>query len=142
MRTDGISIPTFLPAADIVVPEHLERLIREYGGVGETLRYLEVCRTGKNYYPSDLLLSRLREGLYVSVVGSQRIRATIPAVYKTCGRLLSSATALNYAGALDHRAKTGASGYTLIWSEESPLTEAEIVAEILDIPVETLETFV
>lgn len=142
MRTDGISIPTFLPAADIVVPEHLERLIREYGGVGETLRYLEVCRTGKNYYPSDLILSRLREGLYVSVVGSQRIRATIPAVYKTCGRLLSSATALNYAGALDHRAKTGASGYTLIWSEESPLTEAEIVAEILDIPVETLETFV
>ena len=142
LRTDAVSIPTFLPAADITVPEHLERLIREYGGVGETLRYLESCRTGKSYYPSDQILSHLREGLYVSVVGSQRIRATIPAVYRTHGKLLSCTTALNYAGALDHRAKAGAAGYTLIWSEESPLTEAETVGEILDIPAETLGTFI
>ncbi len=142
MRTDAVSIPTFLPAADIVVPEHLERLIRESGGVEETLRYLEACRTGKNYYLSDLLLSRLREGMHVSVVGSRRIRTTIPAVYKTCGKLLSCATALNYAGALDHRAKTGAPGYTVIWSEESPLTEAEKVAEILNVSPETLGSII
>ena len=142
MRTDAVSIPTFLPAADIVVPEHLERLIRESGGVEETLRYLEACRTGKNYYLSDLLLSRLREGMHVSVVGSRRIRTTIPAVYKTCGKLLSCATALNYAGALDLRAKTGAPGYTVIWSEESPLTEAEKVAEILNVSPETLGSII
>jgi threonine synthase len=138
MRTDAVSIPTFLPAADIVVPEHLERLIRECGGVGEILRYLEICRTGRCYYPSDLILSRMREGMHVSVVGSQRVRITIPAVYKTHGRLLSCATALSYAGALDQRAKTGLSGYTLIWSEESPVTEAEVISEILNIPAETV----
>jgi len=117
-------------------------LVRECGGVSETLRYLESCRTGKSYNPSDVMLSRLREGMYVSVVGSQRIRTTIPAVYKTCGRLLSCATALTYAGALDHRARTGGSGDTIIWSEESPLTESRIIEEILDIPAETLETFI
>lgn len=141
MRTDAVCIPTFLPAADIAVPDHLERLIRECGGAGETLRYLEIRRTGRNYYPSDLMLSRLRDGLCVSVVGSQRIRTTVPAVYKTYGKLISCATALCYAGAMDYRAKSGASGYTLVWSEESPLTEAETVAEILNIPEETLGAY-
>lgn len=142
MRTDTVSFPTFLPAADITLPDHLERLIRECGGTAETRRYLEICRTGRSYCPPDMILSRLRQGLYVSVVGSDRIRTTIPAVYRTHGKLLSCAAALSYAGALDHRAKTGAAGYSLIWSEESPVTEAETIAGILDVPVKTIAEFV
>ena len=142
MRTDGISVPTILPSADIVLPEHLERLIRECGGVGETRRYLDACRTGRSYYPSDLILNRLREGLYVSVVGSERIRMTVPNLYKTHGKLVSRATALSYAGALDYRAKTGAAGHTLIWSEEAPDTETEIIAQLLDIPAERVQEYI
>lgn len=125
MRTDAVAISTFLPEADVTVPEQLERLIREYGGVEEIQRYLEAVRKGRIYCPSDLMLHRLRQGLYVSVAGSQRIQSTIPAVCSTHGKLLSPAAALAYAGALDHRAKNGSGGYTLIWSEESPDAEAE-----------------
>lgn len=134
MRTDAVSIPTLLPEADVTVPEQLERLIREHGGIEETQRYLDAVRKGRSYCPSDLMLTRLREGLYVSVVGSMRIGMTIPAVYKTHGKLLSRATALSYAGALDHRAKNCSAGCTLIWSEESPAAEADTIAEILDVP--------
>lgn len=141
MRTDGVCIPTGLPEADITVPEHLERLIREHGGAEEALRYLDAVRKGRSYCPSDLMLNRLREGMYVSVVGSRRIRETIPAVYKTHGRLLSRATALAYAGALDHRAKNGSAGFAVIWSEESPGTEADGISEILDIPSKTINEY-
>ena len=141
MRTDAVSIPTFLPEADVTVPEQLERLIREHGGAEETLRYLDTVRKGRSYCPSDLMLNRLREGMYVSVVGSRRIRETIPAVYKTHGRLLSRATALAYAGALDHRAKNGSAGFAVIWSEESPGTEADGISEILDIPSKTINEY-
>lgn len=142
MRTDAVSIPTLLPEADVTVPEQLERLIREHGGVEETLRYLDTVRKGRSYCPSDLMLNRLREGLYVSVVGSQRIRMTIPAVYRTHGKLLSRSSALAYAGALDHRAKNGSAGYTILWSEESPGTETDIIAEILDVSPERIKEYI
>ena len=125
MRTDAVAVSTILPEADITVPEQLERLIREYGGAEEVQRYLEAVRKGRSYCPSDLMLHRLRQGLYVSVAGSRRIQDTIPAVYSTHSKLLSPATALAYAGALDHRAKNGSGGNTLIWSEESPDVQRE-----------------
>lgn len=125
MRTDAVAVSTILPEADITVPEQLERLIREYGGAEEVQRYLEAVRKGRSYCPSDLMLHRLRQGLYVSVAGSRRIQDTIPAVYSTHSKLLSPATALAYAGALDHRAKNGSGGNTLILSEESPDVQRE-----------------
>jgi len=141
MRTDAVRIPTILPEADVTVPEQLERLIREQGGPEETARYLDAVRSGRSYCPSDLMLQRLREGLYASVVGSQRITMTIPSVCKTHGKLLSRTTALAYAGALDHRAKNGSTGYTVIWSEESADTEPDVLARILDVPADSLGTW-
>lgn len=138
MRTDSVSIQTILPAADVTIPDHLERLIYECGGISETHRYLDACRTGKSYYPSEMVLSKLRKDLYTSVVSSQRITTTIPSVYRTNGRLMSRSTALAYAGLLDHRAKTGTTGCAIIWSEESPLSEEEALANILGIPRETV----
>lgn len=139
MRTDAVSIPTVLPAADVTVPDHLERIIYECGGIDETKRYLDACRRGRSYCPSDLVHGRLRNGLAVSVVSSQRIRDTIPSVYRTHGTLMSQGTALSYAGLLDHRARTGATGYAIVWSEESPAVEADSIARLLGIPGKTLD---
>lgn len=134
MRTDAVSIPTILPAADVAVPDHLERLIYECGGILETQHYLDVCRKGRTYCPADGILTKLRGGIYVSVVSSQRIQSTIPGALRTHGHLMSPCTALSYAGLLDHRAKTGSTGYAIVWSEESPADEAQVVAHSTGIP--------
>lgn len=138
MRTDTISIPTALPAADIVVPDHLERMIYECGGLTETQRYLNACRTGRSYCPSDLVRERLRRELSISVVSAGRISETIPGVYRSHGVLMSRGTALSYAGLQDHRAKTGSTGYALVWSEEGPVAEAAALAQILGLPGDAL----
>ena len=134
LRTDAVSIPTILPEADVVVPHHLERLIYEYGGVPETLRYLDCCRKGMGYYPSDSLLAKFSKDFHLIVVSSQRITTLIPSVHSTHGHLLSSATALAYAGLMDHRAQTGATGCAIVWSEISPIADSAAVSRILGIP--------
>lgn len=134
LRTDTVSIPTILPEADVVVPQHLERLIYEYGGVPETLRYLECCRKGIAYYPPDGILTKFRKDFDISVVSSRRITTLIPSVYRTYGHLLSSAAAFAYAGLMDHRSKTGATGCAVVWSEKSPVEDSAAVSRILEIP--------
>lgn len=123
LRTDGISIPTRIPAADVAVPDHLERLIYACGGMDETKCYLDACRTGKSYCPPDALLGRIRRDVAVSVVSSQRIDSIITGVYRTHGRMISPSAALAYGGLLDHRSKTGSIGYVLVWSEEDTVAE-------------------
>lgn len=134
MRTDGISIPTDTPDADICVPMSLERLIHSCGGAEEALRFVEKCRHGATYYPEDTLLERLRRGIYVSVVSSPRMLDTIPNAYATHGYLLSPYSALAYAGMLDFRAKKGGSRMGLILADRSPLSESETVARALNLP--------
>ena len=139
MQTDAVSIPTLIPAADIAVPDHLERIIHECGGLTETQRYLTACRTGRSYIPSDLVHGRLRGELSASVVSSQRLGTTVRGIYATCGTLLSFATALAYAGLTDHRTRTGSTGYSVIWSEDSPAEDAELLSGFLGIPAQAIQ---
>ncbi len=120
LRTDTISIQTTLPEADVTVPEDLERLIWECGGLPETTKYLEAVRKGRTYYPSDAALAKLRRGMFVSVVSSQRLESTISGVFRSHGYSMTPAAALTYAGLLDCRAKMGQAPPVIIWSEESP----------------------
>ena len=120
MRTDGVSTNTILPRADISLPVSLERLIYEAGGISETARHLECCRRGIPYYPGDRILSKIRTGLYASVVSSSRIRTMIPSVYRSNGYLMAPETAFVYAGAQDYRARTGQTCAVILWSEERP----------------------
>lgn len=119
-RTDSRSIDTGLPGADVALPVDLERLVYGCGGAGEVERYLDCCRRGKAYLPSEAVHRRMRQGLSVSVVSSQRLDGTISGVEKTCGYRLSRDTALAYAGALDYRAKTGQTGPAVILSQTRP----------------------
>lgn len=133
MHTDTLSIPTFLPSADVPVPAGLERLISACGGVMELEAYLECCRTGRLYVPDVTALERLRKGLYVSVVSSQRIAQTIPNVYATHGYLTAPSTALAYAGLLDYRAKKGKLRCCVVLADDSPISTGSVVAQAMGV---------
>lgn len=138
MRTDLLSQPTIVPEADIALPESLERLILECGGREEVDRYLDACRKGSLYYPSDGILPKLRGGLFVSVVSSQRLETTVPSVYRTHAYLLSPSTALAYAGLQDYRAKTGHTRHAVILADKSPACDLERAARLLGLPKEEI----
>ncbi len=134
MRTDGISKETVIPEADVIVPEELERLIFECGGFEEVEDFLSACQKGRSYCPGDGTLSKMRKGLFVSVVSSKRIDVTIPGMYNTNRYLMAPHTALAYAGLLDYRAKTGRTGHAVVLSEKSPNHACSAIARSLGIP--------
>ena len=138
-RTDALSIPTSIPEADVSVPDDLERLIYECGGIQEVARYLDACRRGVTYCPNDFVLAKLRQGIFVSVVSSQRMETTIPSVYRTHNYLLSPCSALAYAGLMDYRARAGETRYAIVLADHNPVCSAETVARALGITVDELK---
>lgn len=133
LRTDATSVRTAIPEADVALPEQLERLVFEAGGEAEVARYLEVCRRGGAYAPSDPVLANLGRDFRVSVVSSSRIGQTISSVYRTHNYVLSPAAALSYAGLMDARAKPGLHKTALILAEKSPMLDAGYTAASLGI---------
>lgn len=139
LRTDGISMETLTPEADVCIPESLERLIYECGGSREAERYVERVRRGETYYPEDAILAKLRKGMYVSVVNTPRMLDIIPNAYTTHDYILSPYSALAYGGLLDYRAVTGESRRSLILAEKNPLVDRDTVTNALGINAEALE---
>lgn len=130
-RTDGISVETLTPEADVCIPESLERLIYECGGTREAERFVDCIRKGETYYPDDALLAKLRQGMYVSVVNTPRMMDIIPNAYTTHDYILSPYSALAYGGLLDYRAVTGESRRSLILAEKSPVVDRDTVSKAL-----------
>ena len=142
LRTDGLSTPTLTPEADVSLPSDLERLICECGGVEEVERYLTASRCGSMYCPGDAIYAKLREGMFVSVVSTQRMESTIPSVYATHQYLLSPYGALAYAGLQDYRAKTGVTRHAVVLTEKSPVCDAETVAKAMGITEEAVKRYI
>lgn len=139
MRTDSLSISTNIPEADIPVPVELERLIYGCCGQKEVERYQDCCRRGAVYTVNGPELYALRNGQFVSVISSSRIRDTIPGVLHTHNYLLSPGTAIAYAGMLDYRAKKGEFRPVVVLSEKAPSCDAQTVAMALGMTVRELE---
>lgn len=141
MRTDTVSVPTQTPEADVSVPVDLERLIYAYGGIPETKQYLEALRQGKTYHAPEDLFQKLRQGMHVSVISGQRMKNTIPSVYRTHAHLLSPCGALAYAGLLDYRTMAREPRYGLVLEEKSPLRDPEIVGQALGVAPNTIKDY-
>lgn len=133
LRTDGVAAVTDTPEADVVVPEHLERLVFAACGKEAVEDYLRCVRTGSTWYLEEPLLSSLRQGLFVTVVGSNRMRDTIVSFFSTNRALLSPYGALACAGLQDYRSRTGESGWGLVLSERSPECDSGVVCEALGV---------
>ena len=138
MRTDGVSVPSCVPAADIAHPYELERFIVACGGNEALKSYLECSFRGKMYIPSDTTLAAMRQGVFVSVVSSHRIPQTISGVCTSHGYLLSPEGSLNYAGLQDYRAKKGQIRTSLVMTYNSPICSRRFVAESAGLPEDSL----
>ena len=141
LRTDTVAARTLIPAADVAVPDGLERLICMYGGPYEVEQYLEAVRTGSTYYVEDSFLKRMRQGIYVTVSSEKRIRQVIPSAYSTHGYLLTPTDALAYADLQDYRARTGEMPTALIMTENSPSLELSALAAILGVSEKSLKQY-
>lgn len=139
LRTDAVSIPTILPETDEVLPVNLERLIYSCSDRKEVLRFRKTARLGQLYTVDDLIRSKLQEGLSVSVVSSDRLFDTVRGAYRTHGYVLAPSAALAYAGLLDYRAKSGASGHALVISEKSPALDPDFIRYSVGISYEDLK---
>lgn len=138
MRTGRVAVTTTTPECDKTVPELLEHLIFACGGAGETERYVSCCREGRTYFPDPEVLEKLRDGIYVTVVGQRRLEATIPGAYGTHGYVFGPYSALTYAGLMDYRARTGANNHGLILSEKGALLDDAFVADAMGVSIDKL----
>ncbi len=138
IRTGAVAVSTITPEGDYVVPTDLERFVCESGSVREVARFVEDCRLGRMYVPSDVTLENMRKGMYASVVGQSRVISAIPNVYSSHGMVLEPYTALVYSGLMDYRARTGEGRNVLILSEKGPGSNLETTAWAMNISVEEL----
>lgn len=138
MRTNVVAVRTGTPDGDYAVPTDLERFVHECGGHREVNRYVEICRAGRMYIPSDFVYENMQQGMYASVVGEARVRSAIPNVYRTHDQVLDPYAALIYSGLLDYRAGTGESRSALILSDKGPGRDPEAIASTMGISVEEL----
>ena len=139
IRCDASVLETTTPACDKAVPEDLERLISTTLGHYETERFLYSCQEGGLYYLEDHQHQHLREGLYASVVGKQRLEWAVLSLYKTDGYISDPYTALAYSGLMDYRAGTGETRKALILSEESPVFSLPYLGKCMGLSTEELK---
>ena len=137
-RTGTVAFQTITPEGDYVVPTDLERFVYSCGGEREVSRYLEDCRRGRMYVPSEMTLEAMRKGMYPCVVGQSRVASAVPNVYSSHGCVLDPYTALVYSGLMDYRSRTGEGRNALILSERSPQVNSEITAELMGVSPEKL----
>ena len=137
-RTGAVAVQTAFPESDVSVPVSLERLIHGCGGYSESCKYVDVLRKGGNYHPNDVILSRLRYGMDVSVVSGRRTHDTIVNVCRSQGYLMNRYTAIQYTGLQDYRSRTGETGTAIVLSERSPAKDLQILSRLTDIPEEEI----
>ena len=107
----------------------LELLIYCCGGRREVERFTDACFAEMSYVPSDNTMRHLRQGLYVSVISSRRIRATIPNVWSAHKYILHPEAVLGYAGLLDYRTATGESGWGIVLCDQDPQKALGTIAD-------------
>lgn len=139
LRTDSQVVHTALTAANVAVPEELERLIHGTLGVEEVLRFREVAGKGGVFSPRPGMLDVLRAGFFAAVVSQSRLEALIPSVFRTGGYVMGPYTALAYGAIQDYRAKTGESRDVLLLADRSPVRDGAFVSRSMDISRQELE---
>jgi len=114
-------VDTDLSELDVSCPAGVEDLIYQTLGTDAVTRYLKACDKGSTYAVYEYDLQTLSDGLWVSVVGKERIGAIINSVYRTNDYIVDPYTALNYGSLQDYRSRTGESRHTLLLAEHDPL---------------------
>lgn len=121
LNTGAAVISTSTQELDHAIPACLERLIFEVLGFEETKKYVECLHRKGVYHIRPDMIAQLNRGMYVSVVGKDRVEPVIRSVYRTNHCVLDPYTAVAYGGLQDYRSKTGESNPTVLLWEKSPV---------------------
>lgn len=127
MNTGMTTVHTNIKDLDASNPAGLERLIYAVFGLDETQKYLQASNKKGIYQVRPDMAADLSKGMFVSVVGKDRIEAVISSVYRSNNCILDPYTAVAYGGLQDYRAKTGESCPTVLLWEKKPSNYMDFV---------------
>lgn len=138
VRCGGTVLPTNTPRYDKHGLDSLERLICASFGRVESNRFVTACKNGNSYLINSEQQRHLEEGMYISVIGSDRVERTIPNVYGSFSYVLDPYSALVYCGIMDYRAETGERNPVLMLSNSSPMNCQQEVTAAMGISAQEL----
>jgi len=131
-------IPTELPELDFALPECVEMLIAETLGCDEVQKYLQAVEKKATYRIDEEMLAQFNAGLVCVVVSQSRIPATLRSLYRANAYIADSYSALSFGGLQDHRASSGESRSTVLFSDYCPVLAGSKVAKAIGITNEAL----
>ncbi len=120
LNTGAQTVNTSLPEMDVQLPLHLETLLFATLGRSAVEEYVNAVNNVGIYSLDEEQLPVVNDGIYVCVVGSNRVADVISSVAKTDRYALDGYAAAVYGGVQDYRAKTGKNSHTLVWVNHSP----------------------
>lgn len=127
LNTGSSVVHTYTQELDVAIPTGLERLVYETLGFDETKKFVECLQRKGVYHIRPDMIKQLSSGMYVSVVGKDRVESVISSIYRSNNCILDPYTAVSYGGLQDYRAKTGESNPTVLLWEKSPLNFLPLV---------------
>lgn len=107
----------------------VEALIYLTLGHDEVTRFIKCMKDGSIYSLDDEQQAIFSAGMFCSVTGANRDKATISSLFRSSGYIASPKTALRYGALQDYRAATGSSLRALLIADDSPLNNAATVSD-------------
>ena len=120
LNTAMTEVKTLTPELDVSNPLGVERLIYEVFGIEEVKKYLQASEQKRLYQIRPDMVDMIGQGMFVSVVGKNRVEAVISSVYRSNQCVLDPYTAVSYGSLQDYRAKTGESCPTVLLWDRNP----------------------
>lgn len=119
----------------------LERLLHATLGCDAAVLFGEACAKNRAYSVPEEKLPVLNNGLFCSVAGRDRAQSVINSLYRSNSYMIDSSAALCYGGLQDYRAKTGASGLTVMLAESSPLNHLEEITAATGLDASVIKNY-
>lgn len=120
----------------------LERLLHATLGCDAAVLFCEACAKSRAFSVPKEALPVLNSGLFCSVAGKDRAKSVINSLYRTNSYIIDSNTALCYGGLQDYRAKTGASGLTVILAESTPVNHLDEIAAATGLDASAIKNYI
>ena len=102
------------------VSEKVQWLIYQNFGVDVAAKFASARENGQVYHLKNDETEILSQGIYPSVIGSDRIASVANSIQRTCGYTADLLTAAAYGAIQDYRAATGENRETLLLSRQKP----------------------
>lgn len=128
LNTAMTEVKTLTPELDVSNPFGVERLIYEVFGIEEVKKYLQASEQKRLYQIRPDMVDTIGQGMFVSVVGKNRVEAVINSVYRSNQCVLDPYTAVSYGSLQDYRAKTGESCPTVLLWDSSPVHHMPVIS--------------